>query len=121
MRLVGDRRVAPNPLPRAWAVLAPITARTSALFRLRPMTDLPALPPLHSTPRPLKMKQAPLHSFRRPQTGKTVKNSSGAPKATKGRYAPHIGQAPKYGREASPGQDTSNTARGFAYRRGHQH
>jgi hypothetical protein len=31
----------------------------SALFALRPMTDLPALRPLHSTPRPLKMKQAP--------------------------------------------------------------
>jgi len=42
-------------------------------------------------------------------------------KDTQGRDAPHIGQAPKYGREASPGQDTSNTARGFAYRRGHQH
>jgi hypothetical protein len=56
LRLVGDRRVAPNPLPRAWAVLAPVTARTSALFRLRPSgrpdsgTDLPAFRPLHSLP-----------------------------------------------------------------------
>ena len=37
-----------------------LTSRqASALFRPRPMTDSPALPPLHSTPRPLQMKQAP--------------------------------------------------------------
>jgi hypothetical protein len=37
-----------------------LTSRqASALFRPRPMTDLPALRPLHSTPRPLQMKQAP--------------------------------------------------------------
>jgi hypothetical protein len=66
------------------------------------------------------MKQAPLHSFRRPQTGKTVKNSTGAPKDTKGRDAPHIGQDQNYGRETTSGQGNRNTARGFAYRRGHQ-
>ena len=48
MRLVGDRRVAPNPLPRAWAVLAQITARTSALFRLHRWPDSSAFRPLHS-------------------------------------------------------------------------
>ncbi len=72
------------------------------------MTDLPALPSLHSTPRPLKMKQAPLHSFRRPQTGKTVRTNSGAPTDTEGRDAPHIGQDRNYGREALPGQGSSN-------------
>ena len=48
MHLVGDRRVAPNPLPRAWAVLAQITARTSALFRLHRWPDSSAFRPLHS-------------------------------------------------------------------------
>ena len=94
--------VVPKPWRHRADTCAHASRQASALFRLRPMTDLPALPPLHSTPRPLKMKQAPLHSFRRPQTGKTVKNSSGAPKETQGRDAPHIGQAPNMAARLRP-------------------
>jgi len=69
------------------------------------------------------------HSFRRPQTAETVKDS-GAPKDARGRDAPHIGQDSNMAarlrpakksaiaRDASHGQDTSITARGSACRRG---
>ena len=69
----------------------------SALFRSRPMTDSRALHPLHSTNATRFASYAiALVSFRRPQTGETVRNNSGAPKHTNGR-------------EASPGHDTSNS------------
>jgi hypothetical protein len=42
-------------------------------------------------------------AFRRPQTAETVKDS-GAPKDSRGRDAPHIGQDLQYGRETSSGQ-----------------
>ena len=45
--------------PQQPGLTAPTLPPPSALFRPRPMTDSSALPPLHSTPRPLKMKQAP--------------------------------------------------------------
>lgn len=44
---------------RAEAVRPDCKLTASALFGPRPMTDSPALPPLHSTPRPLQVKQAP--------------------------------------------------------------
>jgi hypothetical protein len=55
-------------------------------------------------------------SFRRPQTAETVKDS-GAPKESRGRDAPHIGQERQYGRVTSSGQEISITARGSACRR----
>jgi len=42
-------------------------------------------------------------AFRRSQIAETVKDS-GAPKESRGRDAPHIGQARQYGRETSSGQ-----------------
>ena len=41
------------------SLTAPTLLPLLALFGLRPMIDSSALPPLHSTSRPLKMKQAP--------------------------------------------------------------
>ena len=48
------RRHAPKP-----SLTAPTRPPPSALFGLRPTADSSAWPPLLSTPRPLKMKQAP--------------------------------------------------------------
>ena len=106
------------------AVLAQVTARTSALFRLHRWPDSPAFRPIHSLPHSASVIASAARTFagcsryfRRSQTAETG-TDSGAPKDDNGgRDAPHIGQPPKYGREASPGQDTSNTARGFTYRR----
>jgi hypothetical protein len=48
------------PRPHSAAAIRPdYMLIASALFGLRPMTDSPALHPLHATPRPLQMKQAP--------------------------------------------------------------
>jgi hypothetical protein len=71
--------------------------------------------PLHFTS--ISQATFPFHSFRRPQTAETVKDS-GAPKDSRGRDAPHIGQDRQYGRATSSGQDIGITARGSACRRG---
>ena len=70
--------------------------------------------PLHFTA--ISQATFPFHSFRRPQTAETVKDS-GAPKDARGRDAPHIGQDRQYGRATSSGQEISITARGSACRR----
>ena len=57
--------------------------------------------PLHFTS--ISQATFPFHSFRRPQTAETVKDS-GAPKDARGRDAPHIGQDRQYGRATSSGQ-----------------
>ena len=73
--------------------------------------------PLHFTA--ISQATFPFHSFRRPQTAETVKDS-GAPKDARGRDAPHIGQDRQYGRATSSGQETSNSPRCFARAR-HRH
>ena len=73
--------------------------------------------PLHFTT--ISQAAFPFHSFRRPQTAETVKDS-GAPKDSRGRDAPHIGQDRQYGRETSSGQEISNSPRCFARAR-HRH
>jgi hypothetical protein len=73
--------------------------------------------PLHFTS--ISQATFPFHSFRRPQTTETVKDS-GAPKDSRGRDAPHIGQDRQYGRATSSGQDIGNNPRCFARAR-HQH
>jgi len=70
--------------------------------------------PLHFTA--ISQATFPFHSFRRPQTAETVKDS-GAPKDSRGRDAPHIGQDRQYGRATSSGKKISITARGSACRR----
>jgi hypothetical protein len=67
--------------------------------------------PLHFTA--ISQATFPFHSFRRPQTAETVKDS-GAPKDSRGRDAPHIGQDRQYGRETSSGQNNGNSPRCFA-------
>ena len=106
----------------------------SALFRPRPTADSPALRPLHSLPHSASVIAGAARtfagcsrSFRRPQTGETADADIRArptkqnPEAAMLRISARWVQARQYGRETSSGQDTSNTARGFAYRRGHQH
>ena len=73
--------------------------------------------PLHFTA--ISQATFPFHSFRRPQTAETVKDS-GAPKDARGRDAPHIGQDRQYGRATSSGQEISNSPRCFARAR-HRH
>jgi hypothetical protein len=75
------------------------------------MTDSPALHPLHSAVANRFAGYADaIASFRRSQTGETVGNESCAPKDTRGRDAPHIGQDTALRREASPvAEDTSNS------------
>ena len=62
--------------------------------------------PLHFTA--ISQATFPFHSFRRPQTAETVRDS-GAPKDSRGRDAPHIGQDRQYGRATSSGQGISNS------------
>jgi hypothetical protein len=74
----------------------------SALFGPRPTVDSSAWPPLHSTPRPLKMKQAPAAFV--PLAANCRDNRrrhSGAPKNSNGREA-SPGHEPRLSRE--PGQ-----------------
>ena len=90
-----------------------------------PLAGLITFRPLHSISlqfrrSPVRLAPTfPFHSFRRPQTAETVRNS-GAPKDSRGRDAPHIGQDRQYGRATSSGQDISNSPRCFARAR-HQH
>jgi hypothetical protein len=81
-----------------------------------PLAGLINLQPLHS----ISLQFRRLHfcsiAFQRPQTAETVKDS-GAPKDSRGRDAPHIGQDRQYGRATSSGQEISITARGSACRR----
>jgi hypothetical protein len=104
-----------------------------ARFRPRTMTDSPALHPLHSISLQLHKFHFRFISFRRPQTGETVRNKSCAPEKAKrprdsvrpaaiARDAPH-GQdtaiwprdsvRPRQAivREAPPGQDMAITVR----------
>lgn len=90
-----------------------------------PLAGLITFRPLHSISlqfrrSPVRLAPAfPFHSFRRPQTAETVKDS-GAPKDSRGRDAPHIGQDRQYGRATSSGQEISNSPRCFARAR-HRH
>jgi hypothetical protein len=56
-----------------------------------PLAGLINLHPLHSIPFHFRRLQFHSIAFRRPQTAETVKDS-GAPKDSRGRDAPHIGQ-----------------------------
>jgi hypothetical protein len=79
-----------------------------------PLAGLINLHPLHSISlqfrrSPVRLAPTfPFHSFRRPQTAETVKDS-GAPKDSRGRDAPHIGQDRHYGRATSSGQEIGNS------------
>ena len=110
------------------------TRQASARFRPRTMTDSPALHPLHSTAAIRKQRRSAIASFRRPQTGETVRKRRARPKkgfqrprcsayrprpaiardASHGqdtairREAPPVAEDKQYGREASPGKDISN-------------
>ena len=101
-------------------VLAQITARTSARFGPRPMTDSPLSArstPLHD---PLRRLRGRFASFRRPQTGETVKNIRAHPKTPEAaRLRPArtsitargfaCRRGPEVARDASHGQDLSNS------------
>jgi hypothetical protein len=91
--------------------------QASALFRLRPSgrpdsgIDSPALPPLHSTPRPLKMKQAsaafvPLATNCRDNQEQLGRSQ------IKGRYGTHRPRDFVRPRQQQYGRDASHVAQG---------
>ena len=112
-----------------------LRCQVSARFRPRTMTDSPALHPLHSAAAIRKQRRSAIASFRRPQTGETVRTARARPekqdtpmvarlRPTRTSNSPRCfararhrntargsacrrGQA--IGREASPGQDTALT------------
>ena len=122
--LVAHRlRLAPSDAVRPDCKLT-----ASALFRPRPTADSPALRPLHSLPHSASVIAGAARtfagcsrSFRRSQTAETG-TDSGAPKNARRQrprcsaYRPRPAIWPRG--FARPGH--SNTARGFAYRRGQE-
>jgi hypothetical protein len=69
-----------------------LRCQVSARFRPRTTTDSPALHPFHSAAAIRKRRRSAFASFRRPQTGETVRTARAPPKS-------------KNGRETSSGQD----------------
>ena len=103
---------APDPLRRT---------KLPARFRPHHWPDSSALQPLHSISFQLRRLRFHFIAFRRPQTGETGK-ASVAPKDSRGRDAPHIGQTaithesllagqpPQYGARLRLSPRTSNRA-----------
>ena len=93
--------------------------QVSARFRPRTMTDSPALHPLHSAAAIRKQRRSAIASFRRPQTGETVRKRRARPKkkdpeAAMLRISAKTSNSPRCFARARH----RNTARGSACRRG---
>lgn len=88
----------------------------SALFRPRPMTDSPALHPLHSAVANRFAGCADaIAAFRRPQTGETVRNIRAHPKTPEAAMLRISARTPQYGARLRLSPKTSAIApRGFA-------